>query len=168
MAEPLSLLASIAGVATAGATIAIGLAELAHTIKHAPKEVVDLANELTFLSSLLQNLKLAIKSHGHLCKKKLVSDIRAILRNIRKVHVEVKKLALESSSNFYRMKLFFRAPKTKATIARVESFKATVNLIYNTLQLAILQEQKSQPDAKYVCLASHQSFHQHKTDSRQE
>jgi hypothetical protein len=148
MADPLSITASIAGVATAGVTISMGLYDLAHKIKNAPKEVSVLAQELSFLSSLLRSMRRMIRDHAHLCKKRLITDTKDILKNIRGVYSDIKKLAMDSSSSFYRLKLLFKSSKTKAIMAKVEGFKSTVNLIQNTLQLAILHEQKNKRENK--------------------
>jgi hypothetical protein len=150
--DPLSITASIAGVATAGITISMGLYDLAHKIKHAPKEVADLAQELSFLSSLLRSLRSNMRDHAHLCKRRLLTDTKDILRNIRGAYSDIKKLAMDSSSNFYRLKLVFKSSKTKAIIAKIEGLKSTVNLIQNTLQLAILHKQKD--DKKCVKCSS--------------
>jgi hypothetical protein len=142
MADPLSIAAGIAGVATAGVTISMGLYDLAHKIKHAPKEVADLAQELSFLSSLLCSLRSTIRDYAHLCKTRLITDTKDILKNISRVYSDIQDLAIDSSSSFYHLKLLFKSSKTRAIMAKVEGFKSTVNLVQNTLQLAILHERK--------------------------
>ena len=139
--DPLSIAASIAGVATAGVTISIALYDVAHSIKSAPKGVVSLAQELSMLSSILRSLRSTIREHPEVCKKRLVDDTNQILKGVRDVHKDIKAMMLDSTSNFYRLKLVFKSPKTKAIMAKVDSFKSTLNLILGTVQLAVLKKQ---------------------------
>lgn len=139
--DPLSIAASIAGVATAGVTISIALYDVAHALKSAPKGIVSLAQELSLLSSILRSLQSTIREHPKICKKRLVDDTNQILSGVRTVHKDIKEMMLDSTSNFYRLKLAFKSPKTKSIMAKVESYKSTLNLILGTVQLAVLKSQ---------------------------
>jgi hypothetical protein len=143
MADPVSILASIAGVATAGVSISMCLYDITHTLKQAPKEVADMAKELSLLSSILRNLRSVIKQSAGLCKPRLIADTKEVLGKIKGVFRDIKALARDSCSALNRLKWLFRSSRAKAMLARIEGFKATVNLILGTLQLAAIQKQNS-------------------------
>lgn len=143
MADPLSVLAGIAGVATAGVQTSMSLYNIAHRIKRAPKEVAEMATELSLLASVLQNMRSVMEQSFDLCKPQLIADTKSILLRINELFDAIRELTRVSSSSLYRLKLLFRSSRTKEFLARVESFKATISLVLGTIQLAALHNQNS-------------------------
>lgn len=141
MADPLSVLASIAGVATAGLAISSALYDIAQNIKRAPREVSEMAKDLSLLSSILRQLRKAIQDNPAICRNRLIKDTKSIVKQIRKIYRDIRKLTQDSTSSLYRLKLFFKSSKTKTMMAKIESSKSTANLILGTVQLAVLQAQ---------------------------
>ncbi|CAN9472898.1 unnamed protein product [Alternaria alternata] len=141
MAEPLSILASVAGVATAGVAISKMIYEIAHTVKHAPKEVSEMAGELSLLASVLRYLRSALAEYIHVCKSRLIKDIRGTVSKIHDLHRQIKDLTKNSTSSFYRVELLFKSPKTKNLLAQIEGFKNSVSVMLTTVQLAAAKKQ---------------------------
>ncbi|RYO72156.1 hypothetical protein AA0113_g1472 [Alternaria arborescens] len=141
MAEPLSILASIAGVATAGVAISKMIYEIAHTVKHAPKEVSEMAGELSLLASVLRYLRSALAEYIDVCKSRLIKDIRGTVSKIHGLHRQIKDLTKNSTSSFYRVELLFKSPKTKNLLAQIEGFKNSVSVMLTTVQLAAAKKQ---------------------------
>jgi hypothetical protein len=141
MADPLSVLASVAGVATAGVAISKMIYEIAHTVKHAPREVSDMAGELSLLSSVLRHLRGALADCIDVCKPRLIKDIRGTVSKIYDLHRQIKELSKNSLSSFYRLGLLFRSPKTKSLLAQIEGFKNSVSVMLTTVQLAAAKKQ---------------------------
>jgi hypothetical protein len=140
MADPLSILAGLAGVATAGVTISICLYDMAHTIKNAPKQIRATAQELSLLSSVLRSLRGAIRDSRDVCKPRLIKDLKDVLRRIRSLYRDIKSMAEASTSSMYRLKALFTSSKTEALLKKVAAFKSTIHLILGTVQLAAIQK----------------------------
>jgi hypothetical protein len=141
MADPLSVVASIAGIVTAGLTISSGLYAITDRIKSAPEEVSDMAKELSMLSAVLQNLRSEMKHNIHLCKSSLILKTRDMVSKIRRSR-DAKQLTNNSGSSLYSLKLRFRGPKTKRLMGEIEAFKLTLNVILATVQLAALRVER--------------------------
>ena len=141
MAEPLSVLASVAGVATAGVAISKMIYEIAHTVKHAPKEVSEMAGELSLLSSVMRYLRSALAEYIDVCKPRLIKDIRGTVSKIHDLHRQIKDVTKNSTSSFYRVELLFKSPKTKNLLAQIEGFKNSVSVMLTTVQLAAAKKQ---------------------------
>lgn len=141
MADPLSVMASIAGVATAGITISIALYDITFHIKRAPKQVAEMAKELSLLSSILRIVKNAMGDNAKHCKPRLLQDLKSMLGKIKTIHGEVKDLTKDSARTMYRLKLVFKSTKTKSILAKIEAFKASLNIILAALQIASSQAQ---------------------------
>jgi hypothetical protein len=141
MAEPLSVLASVAGVATAGVAISKMIYEIVHTVKHAPKEVSEMAGELSLLSSVLRYLRSALSECVDVCKPRLIKDIRGTVSKIRGLHKQIKELTKNSTSSFYRIGLVFKSPRTRNLLAQIEGFKNSVSVMLTTVQLAAAKKQ---------------------------
>lgn len=139
MAEPLPVLASIAGGATAGLAISSALYDMAQRIKRAPKEVSEMAKGLSLLSLILRHLRKAMQDNQEICQDNLIKDIKGLLKRIRKLYQEVKNLTEDGSSSLVELKSYFKSPETKVLMSKIESFKSILNLILATVQLAALQ-----------------------------
>lgn len=109
MADPLSVIASIAGVVTAGVTISTGLYEIANNLITAPDEVAQMAKELSILASILRNLRTTMTASVDLCKPRLIEDMEELLAKIRAIYNDVKELTRNRGSNLYSLKLLFKS-----------------------------------------------------------
>jgi hypothetical protein len=141
MADPISLMASLAGVSMAGIAISKGLYDITHHIKRAPKQVAEMAKELSLLSSALRTVKNAMGDNAKYCKPRLLHDLRQMLGRIRRIQKEVKEITRDSGSSMYRLKLVFKSARTKKLLAQIDAYKNTLNIILTALQMAALKTQ---------------------------
>jgi hypothetical protein len=82
MAEPLSLMASIAGVATTSVAVSMSIYEMIRSLKTAPNEIKEMAKDLSILSAALRNLRRVMKDNDEVCTSRLKSDIKDALRHV--------------------------------------------------------------------------------------
>lgn len=143
MVDPLSVVASIAGIATASVAISKVIYEIAHTAKHAPKEVTEMAGEMTLLSSVLRHLRSALAECIDSCKLRLITNVRKAVSKIKHLHAEIKNLTKNSTRTIYRVELLFKSVQTKTLLAQIEGFKSSVAVMLMTVQLAVVKKQLS-------------------------
>lgn len=141
MADPLSVMASIAGVSMAGIAISKGLYDITHHIKHAPKQVAEMARELSLLSSALRTVKTAMGDNARYCKPRLLHDLKHMLARLRRIQKEVKDITRDSGRSIYHLKLVFKSTRTKKLLAKINGYKDTLNIILTALQMAALETQ---------------------------
>ncbi|TDZ40276.1 hypothetical protein C8035_v003629 [Colletotrichum spinosum] len=70
--DPLSIIASVAGIATAGSTVAGALFTLIRKLRHAPREMRQVAHEISDLSCLLDYLHDILKLSSNVINKRLL------------------------------------------------------------------------------------------------
>jgi hypothetical protein len=136
MADPLSLMASIAGVATTGVAVSMSIYEMIRSLKTAPNEIKEMAKDLSILSAALRNLRRVMKDNDEVCKSRLKSDIKDALRHVRKLHSEVKRLLKRDYSGIRRVKAVFKARDAKVMLARIGGLTQAVNVMFGSVQLA--------------------------------
>jgi len=162
MAE-ISLIASIIGVAGAGAKLSIAIFDIASTIGAAGKELQDLSTEISLLCSVFKQLE-TVLSHAHFhYSNAAVDTARKILERCKTVFNElddvVKDLlprknvglgGIPSVDFASRVKwLGFKNSKVKLIKSTLESYKLTLGIMLSTMQLA---EKASMRRCANLCL----------------
>ncbi|KAF5555507.1 hypothetical protein FMEXI_1487 [Fusarium mexicanum] len=126
--DPLSIIASIAGIASAGAQLSNTLFKLYKTVKNAPKEIQSVAIEMSGLTSTLEHLRGIIKSGQSYAKPQFCQAVRHVVKNIQMTQQEIDKMAADESV-LRRVKWL----KAARLLSDIEKHKVTL-----TLQIAIL------------------------------
>ncbi|KAF5974957.1 hypothetical protein FBULB1_7584 [Fusarium bulbicola] len=126
--DPLSIIASIAGIASAGAQLSNTLFKLYKTVKNAPKEIQSVAIEMSGLTSTLEHLRDIIKSGQSYAKPQFCQAVRHVVKNIQMTQLEIDKMAADESM-LRRVKWL----KAARLLSDIEKHKVTL-----TLQIAIL------------------------------
>lgn len=149
MAE-IGLIASIIGVAGAGAKLSIAIFDMASTIGGAGKELQDLSTEISLLCSVFKQLE-TLLLHAHFRYSNAAADTtRKILERCKEVFNElddvVKDLwprkndgmaGIPSVDFVTRVKwLGFKSSKVKLIKSTLESYKLTLGIMLSTMQLA--------------------------------
>jgi hypothetical protein len=149
MAE-LGLIASIVGVASAGARLSIAIFDIASAIGAAGKELQDLSTEISLLCFVFKQLE-ALLSHAHFrYSNAAVDTTRKILDRCKEVFNElddvVKDLYPRKNDELGRIPspdfvtrvkwLGFRNSKVKLIKSTLESYKLTLGIMLSTMQLA--------------------------------
>jgi len=133
--DPFSLLASVAGVATAGATVTGALYTLISTVRNAPKEMRQIAAEMSNLTSVLEHLR-SILTEGKelkLTRPLFLRDVRHVIRNIRRTQEEIIDM-INKRTILRRLKFVVNAKRLSSDM---EKHKVTLTLQVNVLHLAI-------------------------------
>jgi hypothetical protein len=139
--DPLSLISTVAGVATAGVQISMVLFEISNKIAHAPKEVAEIASEIASLSTVLEHFR-DILDEGikkKLYRDRVISDTIDLLTRIAEIQSKIQRKTKGSGSWKFRVKwAFFSSAQAETTIAKLSSIKMTLHLMLSTMQLALL------------------------------
>ncbi len=134
--DPLSLLASIAGVVTAGIQVSKAIYDLVSTTRGTPKEVSDVARGVSDLSIVLRELRRALKEGRELYRHKLLRRISSAIRRIGQIHAQIREMIV-GVEGFASLKWLFRRAKTMHLLYQVESHKNGINMILHIMTLAV-------------------------------
>ncbi|KAF5694166.1 hypothetical protein FDENT_1471 [Fusarium denticulatum] len=126
--DPLSIIASIAGIASAGAQLSNTLFKLYRTVKNAPKEIQSVAIDMSGLTSTLEHLHDILKSGQSYAKPRFCEAVRHVVKNIQMTQQEIDKMVADESM-LRRVKWL----KAARLLSDIEKHKVTL-----TLQIAIL------------------------------
>ncbi|KAL2674084.1 hypothetical protein Neosp_012530 [[Neocosmospora] mangrovei] len=138
--DPLSIIAGVAGIATAGVSLVEVLFDTIDSYQNAPKDIVSVARGVQDLSIILDQLKQVLIDGRNMHTRWLLKSVASAIRQIEYVHSEVWELIPRSSSGFERVKWTFRKGKIRDLLNKIETQKSTVQLVCTTLLLAIQQK----------------------------
>ncbi len=134
--DPLSLLASIAGVATAGVQVSKAIYDMIFAIRGIPKEVSDIARGLSDLSLVLRELRRALKEGRELYRHKLLHRVGSAIRRIGQIHAEIRKM-IAGMEGLAALKWLFLRARTAHLLYQIESHKNGINMILHIMTLAV-------------------------------
>ncbi|WAO95562.1 Helo-like-N domain-containing protein [Fusarium falciforme] len=138
--DPLSIIAGVAGIATAGVSLVEVLFDTIDSYQNAPKDIVSIARGVQDLSIILDQLKQVLIDGRNMHTRWLLKSVASAIRQIEYVHAEVWELIPRSGSGFERVKWTFRKGKIRDLLNKIETQKSTVQLVCTTLLLAIQQK----------------------------
>ncbi|KAI8628741.1 hypothetical protein F5Y19DRAFT_112493 [Xylariaceae sp. FL1651] len=138
--DPLSIIASIAGVSTAGVSLSRAIYDVISTVRNAPKEITDIARGLSDLSFILRELRRVLKDGKDIYRRKLIRRVGSAVRRVGRVQDEIGRL-LDGSGGLAKLKWIFRKSKTMALLYTIESHKTGINMILHTMMLAVQLKQ---------------------------
>lgn len=134
--DPVSIIASIAGIATAGVQLSNTLFHLTRTYRNAPKEVRSMAIEMSGLTVTLEHLR-DILTTGHAYTKPLFFEhVKNVIKNIQSTQQEIQNLAksVDDQLLFARLKWY----KSKRLLSDIDKHKVTLTLQITILSAAVL------------------------------
>lgn len=134
MADPLSIIASAITVGATAAQLSLALFNITQTVRNAPEEISEIAQEISTLSASLVVLGEVLHWHQGICKPELLEQIRSTLSRFHPVEEQLNRLT--KGTKLKSLKWFFRGPKAKGLLKKVESVKSALNLILNIIRLA--------------------------------
>ncbi|KAF2790029.1 hypothetical protein K505DRAFT_377814 [Melanomma pulvis-pyrius CBS 109.77] len=147
MADPLSIIASAITVGATAAQLSLALFNITQTIRNAPEEISEIAQEISTLSASLVVLGEVLHWHQDICKPELFEQIRSTLCRFHPVEEQLNRLT--KRTRLKSLKWFFRGPKAKGLLKKVESVKSALNLILNIIRLAAEATTRQQPSTVY-------------------
>lgn len=136
--DPLSLLASIAGVSTAGIALSKAIYDLISSIRSTPKEISDIARGISDLSLILRELRRVLKDGRKLYTRKLLRRVNSAVRRIQRIHEIIGGLiGNDGMEGLVRLKWLFRRSRTMHLLYQIESHKTGINMILRIMILAV-------------------------------
>lgn len=137
MADPLSIIGSIVGIAVASAQLANKVHDFADKYRNAPAQMHDVAAEMSQLSSIFDLLANVLKEGSGTYKPQVLSDANDMLNRVQKIQEEIMKLMKSNSGIRARMKWVLSAGKVGELLDRIEALKSSLSILLDTTQLAI-------------------------------
>ncbi|KAI8677752.1 hypothetical protein NCS55_00493000 [Fusarium keratoplasticum] len=131
--DPLSVLASVAGIATAGAALANTLFRLVRAVRHAPREIQSVAIEMSSLASTLEHLHDVLATGASCAKPSFLQGVEAVVANITSTQDEISTM-ISNETIFERL----RWMKAAGILSDIEKHRVTVTLQTSILSAAIL------------------------------
>jgi hypothetical protein len=141
MADPHSLMASLAAVATAGVQVSRTLFSIANAIGGASEEILSIGREISAFCGVLRDLHEFLDDAKDLISKRALLNANHILRDCKNVFTKIQRM-LDSCNAGPRMSFWqslqwsFRREKVKPMCAKLESFKLTLAILLSTMRLA--------------------------------
>lgn len=140
MAE-IGIIASVAGIAQAGVQLSQSLYHIANRLVNAPKQVAEVADELTLLSNIFQNLGETLNKARKLCKEDIIRHAESILRRFESLQKDVTEL-VKKIKGIEQLKYAFGMSSISDLMAKIEALKSSMCLLLSTMHVA-MQAQKS-------------------------
>jgi hypothetical protein len=139
MAE-IGIIASVAGVAQAGVQLSHSLYHIANRLVNAPKQVAEVADELTLLSNIFQNLGETLNRARKLCKEDIIRHAESILKRFESLQKDVTEL-VKKIKGIERLKYAFGMSSISDLMAKIGALKSSMCLLLSTMHVA-MQAQK--------------------------
>ncbi|KAF6783595.1 hypothetical protein CSOJ01_15882 [Colletotrichum sojae] len=92
--DPLSIIASIAGVAQAGVSLSKAIYNLISTTQGAPKEIADIARGISELSVFLREVRRILKDGIKLFRRTLLRNLASAMKRIGAIHREIDQTGI--------------------------------------------------------------------------
>ncbi|CVL03401.1 uncharacterized protein FPRN_11754 [Fusarium proliferatum] len=143
--DPLSIIASIAGIATAGTSLSKAIYHFISSTRGASREMVDIARNISDLSCILSELRRVLQESADLCSRKLLRRIKSATRRISAIHDDIYAL-MDSIRGFQTFRWSLKRSEVQYKLTLIESHKTAIQLMLNILILAATtrKEAKSQ------------------------
>jgi hypothetical protein len=147
MADPLSIIASIAGIATAGFQLASKLFEIVDAVRSAPQEIAYIAEDMFSLSQLLTQLSNSFEQCRGLYKPQLINITRDLLWRFQ-IAQDAMHTLIKGCDGFRRLLFVFKSQKIRGVMLKIEGLKGTLSLAMQILTIAST-EKKSEKCVKF-------------------
>jgi hypothetical protein len=135
MAELLGLVASAITLGEAAAQLSLALFKVAQAVKNAPLEIAEIAGEISSLSESLMVLADIVESHRGLCRPQLLNHANSVIKRFEVIREDLDALT-RNGRRSHRLTWFFRGPKAKGLLKKVDGIKLSLNLLLNMIHLA--------------------------------
>jgi len=139
MADPLSAIAGIAGIAVASVQLSNALYQTGDRLTNAPRAIRDVASNMSLLSSILENMDDVLHRAKDICKPRIIQDTVEILNRVKEIQKEVRKIVKRQRGLRGRVGWVFNFGKVSELLDKIEALKSAMNLVLWTIQLAMEQ-----------------------------
>lgn len=141
--DPLSIIASIAGIATAGTSLSKAIYHFISSTRGASREMVEIARNISDLSCILSELRHVLQESADLCSRKLLRRIKSAMRRISAIHDDIYAL-MDSRKGFQTFRWSLKRSEVQYKLTLVESHKTAIHLMLNILILAATTRKEAQ------------------------
>lgn len=155
MMDPLSVIASIAGVATAATQLSIALYTISNRLLNAPKEISEMATELSLICAVVRELSGLLERNKKMIKPELYNTTQDIIERVEALRVDIHNIVsgVKEARHGKALRWVFKHPQIKDIYIKINSLKTLLHLAVTTVQVAIEQRKTK----RYV--KSHTTFH---------
>ncbi|RGP74125.1 hypothetical protein FSPOR_1820 [Fusarium sporotrichioides] len=137
--DPLSIIASIAGIATAGAQLSSTLFRIYKTVRYASQDIRKVAMEMAGLTATLEHLHHILQTGKLYAKPSFLDGVRHVVNNIEVTQQEILKRATDNS--FIKKLKWIGTPRY---LSEINTHKVTLTLQISILSAAILIKSKNE------------------------
>jgi hypothetical protein len=148
--DPLSIIASIAGIATAGTSLSKAIYHFISSTRGASREMVEIARNISDLSCILSELRHVLQESADLCSRKLLRRIKSAMRRLSAIH-DIYAL-MDSSKGFQTFRWSLKRSEVQYKLTLIESHKTAIHLMLNVIILAATTRKEAQLVASQILL----------------
>ena len=142
MADPLTVVTGILGVASAGLKLATGLYDILDRYEGAQDSIESIASDLNFFAVVLEDLGglLNVPASQNVASDRLLRSIGDIMEKCKLLFKDINRMVFRANGS-KRSKIsqgigwIFREGKVRTVKATLDSLKSTLGLMLQTLKL---------------------------------
>ena len=145
--DPISVAASVAGIAATSLQLSETIYELISTFYEAEKEMSSIANGLSLLAVVLRELEGILQQDPRMYRRRMVRVVKEILENCENIFQSISGFVTENPQNPWSSKQFqrriwwyFQLHRVRPLQAGLESMKSTINVLLHVVNLARVTE----------------------------
>lgn len=136
MAEAIGLAASVAGLASLGATVSIGLYQVCHTMKHASDQISDMARDISLFASVLEQLSTVLETQESRLRPTSLHLIKNVVDTTESIFDQVNPtIKPDKTTAKARFLWVVNKPKALELKTKIESLKSTLTVLLQTVAL---------------------------------
>ena len=141
MADPLSLLASLLAVASAGIAVSKKIYKLADAIDSSGDEISSIGEQVSDTARVIRDLNDFLEDARDLISAKALLDASQLLQRFKDIFTKIGKMLhsakREDANNIWNgIRWTFTREKVKPMCAKLESYKLTLIIMLSTMKLA--------------------------------
>ncbi|KAG5782041.1 hypothetical protein H9Q73_004346 [Fusarium xylarioides] len=141
--DPLSIIASIAGIATAGTSLSKAIYHFISSTRGASREMADIARNISDLSCIISELRRVLQESADICSRKLLRRIKSATRRISAIHDDIHGL-MDRIKGFQTFRWSLKRSEVQYKLTLIESHKTAIQLMLNILILAATTRKEAQ------------------------
>lgn len=144
--DPLSVAASVAGIAATGLQLSQTIYDLVTTFTEAENEMTSVANNLSLLAAVFIELEGVLRRDSRVYRHQMIRVVNDILKNCEGIFQDISKyisvMPHQKLSKQFRKKVlwYFQRHRVRPLQAGLESMKSTLNVLLHVVQLARITE----------------------------
>lgn len=146
MADPLSIIAGIVGIAAASAHLANTVHDFGDRFNNARSQMHNVGSEMSQLSGILKNLAIILEQGRGKYKLQVLTDTKSIIERVEKVQKEIRRMVKKNSGFRARVRWALSSGKIAELLDRIEALKSSLSIVIATVQLAVALSESKHPE----------------------